>query len=98
MYETFEHTADLGLRVWADDLASLFAEAGRGLFSMIVANLDEVRLVEEISLGVVGAEVDYLLFDWLNELLYIFETRRLVLVQFQVQVADGGVQATARGE
>ena len=98
MYETFEHTADLGLRVRAADLDSLFADAGRGLFSLMVANLDAVRLVEEVSLGVVGDELDYLLFDWLNELLYIFETRRLVLVEFKVHVSDGGVQATARGE
>ena len=71
MYETFEHTADLGLRVRAADLDGLFAEAGRGLFSLIVANLDSVRPVEEVSLGVVGEELDYLFFDWLNELLFI---------------------------
>jgi SHS2 domain-containing protein len=98
MYETFEHTADLGLRIRADDLDGLFAEAGRGLFSLIVAKLDEVQPIEEVSLSVVGAEMDYLLFDWLNELLYIFETRRLVLAEFEVKVADGGLQATARGE
>lgn len=98
MFETFEHTADLGLRVRAADLDSLFGEAGRGLFSLIVANLDAVRLVEEVSLGVVGDELDFLLFDWLNELLYIFETRRLVLVEFTVHVSDSSVQATARGE
>jgi SHS2 domain-containing protein len=98
MYETFEHTADLGLRVRAADLDSLFAEAGRGLFSLMVANLDAVRLVEEVSLGVVGDELDYLLFDWLNELLYIFETRRLVLVEFNVRASESSVQATARGE
>jgi SHS2 domain-containing protein len=98
MYETFEHTADLGLRVRAADLDGLFADAGRGLFSLMVANLDSVRLVEEVSLGVVGDELDYLLFDWLNELLYIFETRRLVLVEFHVRASESSVQATARGE
>jgi protein archease len=98
MYETFEHTADLGLRVRAPDLDGLFAEAGRGLFSLMVENLDDVRPVEEVSLGVVGAETDYLLFDWLNELLFIFETRRLVLAEFHVKLADGGLQAIARGE
>src|SRR5437868_3242391 len=98
MYETFEHTADLGLRVRAASLDELFAEAGRGLFSMIVANLDAVRTVEEVSLGVVGDAVDYLLFDWLNELLFIFETRRLVLVEFNVRVSESSVEATARGE
>ena len=45
MYEVFEHTADLGLRVRADSLQSLFVEAARGMFAMIVVNLEEVRLV-----------------------------------------------------
>ncbi len=98
MYETFEHTADLGLRVGAPDLDSLFAEAGRGLFSLMIENLDDVQPREEISLAVVGMELDYLLFDWLNELLFLFETRRLVLAEFHVKIADGGLQATARGE
>jgi SHS2 domain-containing protein len=98
MYETFEHTADLGLRVRAADLDSLFTDAGRGLFSLIVANLDAVRAVEEVSLAVVGEELDYLLFDWLNELLYVFESRRLILAEFNVRVSDESVQATAHGE
>ena len=36
--ETFEHTADLGLRVVGDDLADLFQTAATGLFDVIVAN------------------------------------------------------------
>jgi SHS2 domain-containing protein len=98
MYETFEHTADLGLRVRAADLNDLFVEAGRGLFSLMVANLDAVQPVEEVSLGVVGDNLDFLLVDWLNELLFLFETRRLVLVEFNVRVSAESVQATARGE
>ncbi len=54
MYEIFEHTADLGLRVRAPDLETLFVEAARALFSVIVANLDDVRPVRERSLTVGG--------------------------------------------
>ena len=36
MYEFFEHTADLGLRVRAPDLNTLFAEAGTALFAAVV--------------------------------------------------------------
>lgn len=36
--ETFEHTADLGLRMTAADLNDLFRTAGEGLFDVIVAN------------------------------------------------------------
>ena len=35
MYELFEHTSDLGLRVKAQDLDTLFREAAEGLFSVI---------------------------------------------------------------
>ena len=98
MYETFEHTADLGLRVTAADLAGLFAEAGRGLTSIIVANLDRVRPVREVTIAVEGTRLDELLFDWLNEILYVFESQRLLLAQFDVQIDAAGLQATARGE
>ena len=43
MYETFEHTADLGLRVRAADLDTLFAEAAACLFSAIVEDPATVR-------------------------------------------------------
>ena len=36
--ETFDHTADLGLRIHAADLADLFRTAALGLFDIIVAN------------------------------------------------------------
>ena len=98
MYEIFEHTADLGLRVRAATVEQLFADAARGLFSVIVANLDQVRMVQEKTLAVAGQEYDYLMFDWLAELLYTFETEKLILAQFDVQLHSEGISATCRGE
>jgi SHS2 domain-containing protein len=98
MYETFEHTADLGLRVRAADLPTLLAEAGKGLASMIVANLEEVRLVEQRKIEIDGSDRDYLVFDWLSELLYVYETQHLVVRDFQVQLTEHGLTANARGE
>jgi SHS2 domain-containing protein len=45
-----------------------------------------------------GEETDYLLFDWLNELLFTFDTERLLLAEFDVRVATGSLRATCRGE
>jgi len=97
-YELFEHTADLGLRVRGPDLETVFADAARGLFSMIVPDLGSVRLLEKARFEIEGKALDLLLFDWLNELLYVYETRRLLLAGFQVTVSDGLLRATARGE
>jgi SHS2 domain-containing protein len=98
MYEVFEHTADLGLRVRANDLNSLFAEAGRALFSVIVQDLDQVRPAESVEFAIDGSQTDYLLVDWLSELLFAFESRRLLLCQFSVRVEDTGLTASALGE
>jgi SHS2 domain-containing protein len=45
-----------------------------------------------------GGNREDLLFDWLNELLYTFESERLLLVEFDVQVHDEAVEAIGRGE
>ena len=98
MYEHFEHTADLGLRVRAPDANALFAEAATALFAAIVDGIDTVRPDRAVEVHVEGAELDYLLFDWLRELLYRFDADHLVFSQFDVSVGDAGLAATAWGE
>jgi SHS2 domain-containing protein len=98
MYETFEHTADLGLRVAATDLEGLFTEAARGLLSIFVDNPAAVRPQQEVEIRLAGKQYDYLLFDWLSELIYRFETEHLLLCEFQVTVSKSGLSAIARGE
>lgn len=98
MFETFDHTADIGLRARAADLGTLFAEAARALFSVIVENFDQVQPVEEISIALDGRRLDDLLYDWLAELLCEFDTRRVLFCRFDVRVSDSGLTATARGE
>jgi len=98
MYELFEHTADLGLRVRAADLDALFAEAARGLFAMVVENLDDVRHEARRDVRLTGTAHDYLLFDWLNELLYLFDTERLLFSKFETRVEPPGLSASAWGE
>lgn len=98
MYEIFPHTADLGLRVKAPDLNTLFAEAGQGFFSVIVTNLRDIQPQTAVEFNITGSDLVYLFFDWLNELLFAFESRRLLLCEFEVSVGAEGLHATAKGE
>lgn len=98
MYEVFEHTADVGLRIQADTFEDLLVDAGRGLFSLIVTNLQDVRGVCDRSYRIQRDEDDYLLFDWLSELLYTFESERLLLCQFRLRLSSTLLEATCRGE
>lgn len=98
MYELFEHTADLGLRARAADLNTLFAEAATCLFSAVVDDLSTVRPDAAVSIEVTGNDREYLLFDWLKELLYRFDAGHMVFRRFEVRVRDDGLSATAWGE
>jgi SHS2 domain-containing protein len=98
MYETFDHTADLGLRIWATDLNTLFAEAARALFSTLVENPDAVAPNQRLDVTIAGTDREYLLFDWLKELLYRFEVEHLLLTRFWVNVGADGLQGSAWGE
>lgn len=98
MYEQFEHTADLGLRVRAANLNTVFAEAADCLFSVIVENPESIRAIDEQSLELAGEDREYLLFDWLRELLNRFETEHWLLAKSEVRVGPTGLSARLWGE
>jgi len=98
MHETFEHTADLGLRIHAADLDTLFVEAAQCLFTAVVEDLATVRPTQRVDIQLDGAEIDLLLFDWLRELLYHFDAEHLLFGKFDVKLHDGGLTASAWGE
>jgi SHS2 domain-containing protein len=98
MFETFDHTADLGLRIRAVDLGTLFAEAGLALFSAVVEDLGTVIARQKVDVRLDGSDREYLLFDWLRALLYRFDAEHLLFSRFEVHVREDGLEATAWGE
>jgi SHS2 domain-containing protein len=98
MYETFDHTADLGLRVRAMDLNALFEEAGEALFSAIVEDLSAVKGLKRVEIRLTSDDLEYLLFDWLRELLYHFDAEHSLFSRFEVNIAGTSLNAVAWGE
>ncbi len=98
MYEFFDHTADLGIRVLAADLDTLFADAAVGLFATIVEDPDTVQPTTSRLIEIAGTDREYLLFDWLKALLYLVDAEHLLFSRFQVHVGPEGVKGEAFGE
>jgi SHS2 domain-containing protein len=98
--ETFEHTADLGLRVFATDLPDLFRTAGYGLFDVIVANREDVQVVATEVFSLCAETTEELFFKWLNELIFLSETKHYLYTCFEVAIDDTGcrLEATIGGE
>ncbi len=98
MHELFEHTADLGLRATAPALDALFAEVAACLVSAMVEDPARVQPAQELQIEIAGTDREFLLFDWLKELLLRFETDRILFAAFDVRIGETGLTATVRGE
>ncbi len=98
--ETFDHTADLGLRIVGRDLSDLFETAAAGLFDVIVANQSDVRAETPESVSLVADSTADLMLAWLNELIFRCETGHRLYSRFVVAVNEGGqgLHATIAGE
>ena len=99
-FEVFEHTADVGLRIWAESLEQLFVEAGRGAFSLVVENPEAIQPRQTVLIELESEDLEGLFVDWLRELIYRFETEHLLLCDFRIQLFDNNrrLRAECRGE
>lgn len=97
-FEFFEHTADVGIRAWGPTMEAAFAEAARGLVANMV-ELEEAREVGEARLEVEGETLERLLYRFLEEVLFLFETERWVITSAEVALeGETRLAATLRGE
>jgi SHS2 domain-containing protein len=82
-FELIEHTADTGLAAYGENLSEAFANAAFGMFS-IIAELDGVKEVESRRVEINEEDLEGLLFEWLNSLLYYFDVEMLVFRRFDI--------------
>ncbi|MGD9116306.1 MAG: archease [Dehalococcoidia bacterium] len=97
-FEILDHTADVGIIAYGADSKAAFASAGRGLFSLIT-RLDDINesLYRDIELS--AADEESLLVDWLNELVYYFDTEGILFKRFDItELADNHLKARCYGE
>jgi SHS2 domain-containing protein len=97
-FELIEHTADTGLIAYGKTLDEAFANAAYGMFSIIV-ELDNVREVESRRVVVSDTDMEGLLFEWLNDLIYLFDVETLLFCRFDiVEFREDKLEAVCYGE
>jgi SHS2 domain-containing protein len=97
-FEVLDHTADIGLIVYGEDLEALFENAGKGFFHLIT-DLRKVRGRVEKKIEIKGESLDRLMVDWLSELLYLHDVENLLFKGFKVEsVGEDGLKAIVKGE
>jgi SHS2 domain-containing protein len=96
-FELFEHTADIGLLARGRTLAELFVHAAEGLVDVTVdpAGLEETVVV---PVHVTAPDREGLLVAWLNELLFLLDTRRFLPRRVMIEhLSETEVRAELRG-
>ena len=97
-FEIFALTADKGIRAWGPDPGEVFVQAACGLWSLMVEP-GTVRRERMIPVEVKAADRETLLVAWLNEMLYLYETREFVMADCLIRtLTDTALTAEMWGE
>ena len=97
-YRVIRKSSELSIRLSADSLPQILAEAGAALFDLLV-DMSVVEARESVTLEVEGLDNDDLIANWMRELLYEYQASGFMLKEFDIQQAgEFVVRAEARGE
>jgi len=97
-YELLDHTADIGIVASGRDLPEAFGNAAYAMFD-ILTDTDKIREMDRFDLRVSASNIEELLVTWLDEMLYRYETERLICKRFVIDdMDDVSLRATVFGE
>lgn len=96
-FEELPHTADWSIRVWANDLPALFAEAARSMNTLSgVQSAPGPRRKREFEID--GSDSESLLVTFLSEILYAQEDEETVFDTFDIQISGQHLSANLEGD
>ena len=98
IYKIFNHTADVGIEIYGDDLHQLFINAGLALFDLIT-DIRTINAATSLPLTVEGTDREDLMVGWLSELLSLHHLRGYLLCDFTLhELEETTLSATLMGE
>lgn len=84
MFEILEHPADIGFRAWGKTREEMFENAALALES-VALELDGVEPKLSYPIAAAGEDEESLLVNWLSEVLYYLDGRRVAMRRFRVE-------------
>ena len=95
-------TADIAFEATGRDLAELFSDAADATTNVMIDNIEAIQPRETRQIELSNDKLDMLLFDLLQELIFLKDAERLLLRMREVQITERDeiyfVKATAEGE
>lgn len=95
-FEFFDHTADIGVRVFGATREELFVNAAAALYETVGARRKEEGRIKKVRIE--AESVEDLLHDWLAELLFELSAHGVIFDEIQIPKLQTPIlEATARG-
>ena len=90
--------SDVGIIAFGKDKIELFENAAFGMFSLM-ADLSRVENLTSFEIKVEGDDPESLLVNWLNELIFFEDTKKILMRDFRIkELTDTRLKATVFGE
>ncbi len=97
-FELLEHPADIGFRAFGNTLPQLFVNSALALLS-IAADPAAAEPRQEYRLAAQSGDRESLMVDWLSEVLFWFDGKRIAFRCFRVtKFEDLAIEAVGVGE
>ena len=97
-FKAIDHPSDVGIQVFGQDRKEVFENAAYGMFSLM-ADLGRVTAKEKIKVSVQAEDQEGLMVNWLNELIYLEDSKKLLFNEFKMERLDATrLEATIGGE
>ncbi|MEA2069667.1 MAG: archease, partial [Asgard group archaeon] len=91
-FEYLEHTADVTIKAEGSDLKEAFEQAALGFYG-VLTDLDKISQKKKKELTVQAEDKESLLYDWIDELIFLFDTElfisnKITMTAFSLNSAD----------
>ena len=87
-YEQIDISGDGGLRIWGAKFEDLFENAAEGMFTLIT-DASVIKEIETKDIVLSSDNMENLLVQWLNELVFYFDTYGFVGKRFNIIIEPG---------
>ena len=92
------HTADAAFKLWGENLADIFIQGARALYGLMT-DRRRLRVHQVMEVEVEALDQEALLVDWLNHLLYLYDTKGFLAREIEIlEISATRLKARLAGE
>lgn len=86
-YKQIDISGDVGLRIWGESLENLFENAASGMFNLIT-DPSRIHGKDIRKLALESDNYEHMLVQWLNELVFLYDTYGFIGKKFQLNIEE----------